>query len=270
MQKRQPILIVTAAFFLLCACAFGAQPDPTATPVPPTEVPTTEPTPAPTATPVDLTVLLNSKETEIHDDEWMMDIFLYQPVMEKPESKAAAFNQTVETLVLTEKSSFLSTVEENLEFQAEHPQTFGYNSLHLEYYPTVTEHGIVSIYFTASIYIAGAAHPFSYTIPLNYELATGRSLQLNNLFLPGSDYLGVLSTQCIQIISETGYLDWPEGAKPTPDNYRNWNITPDGILITFDAYQIAAGAVGPQQALVPYAALESIIDHDGPAGVFLP
>lgn len=268
MQKRRTILIVTAAFFLLSACAFGgSKAAPTATPAP---SPTAEPTPAPTATPEDLTVLLSSKETEIHDDEWMMDIFLYQPVMEKPDSKADAFNQTVETLVQTEKSSFLSMVEENLEFQAEHPQTFGYNSLHLEYYPTATEHGIVSIHFTASIYIAGGAHPFSYTIPLNYELATGRTLQLENLFLPDSDYLGVLSTQSIQIISENGYMDWPEGAAPTSENYRNWNVTPDGILISFDPYQIAPYAVGPQQALVPYAALESMIDRDGPLGVFLP
>ncbi len=247
MQKRRTILILTAAFFLLSACAFGgSKVEPTATPVPP---PTTEPTPIPSPTPIDLTVVLSSHESEIHDNEMMMDIFLTQPVMEQPESKAATFNQTIETLVQTEINSFTDIVTENLDFQAENAQTFGYNSMHLEYAPTNTGRGIVSIHFTVSTYVMGAAHPFSYSSTLNYDLAQERTLQLEELFLPGSDYLGVLSTQCIQIISETGYMDWPEGAAPKPDNYRNWNITPDGILISFDPYQIAPYAVGPQQAL---------------------
>lgn len=273
MQKKHTLILPTATLILLTACAFGGQAEPTPFPPPteaPIEVPTAEPTPAPTATPEDMTILLGSKDTEIHDDEWMMDIFLSQPVMQKPESKADAFNQTIETLVLTEKSSFLGMVEENLEFQAENAQTFGYNSMYLEYYPTLTEHGIVSLHFTISNYIAGAAHPFSYASTLNYELETGRTLQMDNLFLPGSDYLGTISAQCIQIINETGYMDWPEGAEPIPENYLNWNITPDGILISFDPYQIAPYAVGPQQALVPYTALQPMIDPAGPLAPFLP
>lgn len=268
MQKKHSLLILTTALFLITACAFGgSKVEPTATPIPP---PTEVPTPIPSPTPVDLTVLLSSKEIEIHDDELMMDVFLYQPVMEKPESKAAAFNQTVETLVLTEKSSFTDNIEENLDFQAENAQTFGYNSMYLEYYPTTTEHGIVSIHFTVSNYIMGAAHPFSYSSTLNYDLEEEKTLQLEELFLPSSEYLGPLAAQCIKIISETGYLDFPDGAAPEPDNYRNWNITPDGILISFDPYQIAPYAVGPQQALVPYTALQSVIDPAGPLGAFLP
>ena len=268
MQKKHALLILTATLFLVTACAFGnSKAEPSATPFPPpTEVPTLIPSP----TPVDLTVLLSSKEIEIHDDELMMDVFLYQPVMEKPESKAAAFNQAVETLVLTEKSSFTGNIEQTKDDLAELSQTFGYNSMYLEYYPTTTEHGIVSIHFTVSNYIMGAAHPFSYSTTLNYDLAEERSLELDELFLPSSEYLGPLAAQCIKIISETGYLDFPDGAAPEPDNYRNWNITPDGILISFDPYQIAPYAVGPQQALVPYAALQSMIDPDGPLAAFLP
>jgi Protein of unknown function (DUF3298) len=268
MQKRPTILILTAAFFLLSACAFGgSQAASTATPIPPY---TTEPTPIPSPTPIDLTVVLSSHESEIHDNEMMMDIFLTQPVMEQPESKSATFNQTIETLVQTQINSFTDIVTENLDFQAENAQTFGYNSMHLEYAPTNTERGIVSIHFTVSTYVMGAAHPFSYSSTLNYDLVQERTLQLEELFLPGSDYLGVLSTQCIQIISENGYMDWPEGAAPEPDNYRNWNITPDGILISFDPYQIAPYAAGPQQALVPYAALQLMINPEGPLGEFSP
>jgi hypothetical protein len=59
-----------------------------------------------------------------------------------------------------------------------------------------------------------------------------------------------------------------DGAKPMPENYDNWNITPDGLLITFDMYQVAPGASGPLQVLVPYAQLQGVIDPQGPlAGI---
>ena len=268
MQKRRTVFFLSAAIFLLTACAFGGSlSESTATPVPP---PTAEPTPVPSPTPIDLTVVLGTQESEIHDYEMMMNIFLKRPRMGQPEGKAAAFNQAVESLVQTEISNFTDIVTENLEYQASLSETFGYNSLHLEYTPTNTEHGIVSIHFTISTYVMGAAHPFSYTSTLNYDLTRERTLTLDELFLPGSDYLGVLSAQSIQIISENGYMDWPEGAAPVTENYQNWNITPDGILITFDPYQIAPYAVGPQQALVPYAALESMINPEGPLSEFLP
>jgi hypothetical protein len=50
---------------------------------------------------------------------------------------------------------------------------------------------------------------------------------------------------------------------------RNWNITPDGLLITFDTYQVGPGAAGPQQVNVPYNALGSVINSQGPLIVVL-
>ena len=59
-----------------------------------------------------------------------------------------------------------------------------------------------------------------------------------------------------------------DGASPRADNYRACAITKKGLWITFDPYQVAAFAAGPQHVLVPYSALKDIMKPDGPLAVF--
>jgi len=54
------------------------------------------------------------------------------------------------------------------------------------------------------------------------------------------------------------------GTEPTADNYAAWTITRKGLYVTFDPYQVAAYAAGPQYILVPYSVLKDIIKPDGP------
>jgi hypothetical protein len=241
----------------------------------PTPIPATvtlQPAPLPTPTPpaVDEPVVLTLQETDSHDDALRLDLFLTRPVMEQPQDKAADFQQVVDALVQEQVDSFSAQVKEDLELQAQITELAGVNNLlYVEAAPTNTTHGLVSIKFNISTYIVGAAHPNNFSMVLNYDLVQQKVLKLDGLFLPGSNYLQKLSEESLRIVSETGYMEWPEGAAPDPVNYRNWNITPDGLLITFDAYQVAPYAAGPQQALIPYAALEGLIDSAGPLGRFI-
>jgi hypothetical protein len=122
-----------------------------------------------------------------------------------------------------------------------------------------------SLKFDFKFYSDGAAHPGLYSITLNYDLGQGRELGLGDLFLPNSAYLEAIANYCVTELSKQPGFDepWSDGAKPTPENYDNWNITPDGLLITFDMYQVAPGASGPIQVLVPYDQLQAVIDPQG-------
>ena len=55
-----------------------------------------------------------------------------------------------------------------------------------------------------------------------------------------------------------------EGAGPTAKNYESWTITPRGLGINFDSYQVAPYAAGPQFVMVPYSTLKDLIKPDGP------
>jgi hypothetical protein len=54
------------------------------------------------------------------------------------------------------------------------------------------------------------------------------------------------------------------GASPRADNYRACAVTRKGLWVTFDPYQVAPYAAGPQHVLVPYSALKDILKPDGP------
>jgi hypothetical protein len=123
-----------------------------------------------------------------------------------------------------------------------------------------------SFKFDFSFYADTAAHPGSYSLTMNYDLAQGREHALDDLFLPNSNYLEIVSNYCTTELSKRSYSDsfFLDGAKPTPENYRSWNITPDGLLVTFEAYQVAPYASGPQTIVVPFHALQAVINPQGP------
>jgi hypothetical protein len=128
-----------------------------------------------------------------------------------------------------------------------------------------------SFKFDFSFYADTAAHPGSYSITVNYDLASGRELALSDLFLPNSNYLETISAYCIIELGKQPFFEGPftDGANPVAENYRNWNISPDGLIITFDTYQVAPYAAGPQSILVPYEQLKSLVAPQGPLSNFI-
>jgi hypothetical protein len=128
---------------------------------------------------------------------------------------------------------------------------------------------LISIKFNVGWYAAGAAHPNSYSITLNYDLNAAQELMLADLFKPNARYLQALSAYATASLKKAGRLDFPEGALPKEENFRSWNITRQGLIINFDDYQVTPHAVGPQQVIVPYSVLKAIIKTDGALGQFI-
>lgn len=136
---------------------------------------------------------------------------------------------------------------------------------------------LISVEFTEGSYERGAAHGNSTTTVLNYDVKKGKKLALADLFNPKSNFLSVISMYCIKDLRERAKKDkdamldeemMKSGASPRADNYRACTITKKGLWITFDPYQVAPYAAGPQHVLVPYSALKAIIKPDGPVAAF--
>jgi hypothetical protein len=180
--------------------------------------------------------------------------------------RVLAFNQRLNDLVSGEVDAFRQSFQEL-------PLTPNSNGSFLEVtYTTVSQVGdLWSFKFDFSFYADSAAHPGLNSRTLNYDLSQGRELSLSDLFVPDSDFLEKIAEYCLNELSKQPYADavFLEGAQPTPENYRNWNIEPGGIMITFDAYQVAPGASGPQEIVVPYAELSSILNPEGPLAAVL-
>jgi len=180
------------------------------------------------------------------------------------EARVLLFNQLVDDLIHHDIDNFRSSIL----MDAPNPP-FGMGSTYDLQYALLSPAGdIFSLKFNINMYFDGAAHPNSYSLTFNYDLAAGQQLNLHQLFLPGSDYLGPIATYCKTQLASRDIAYFEGGAEPVLENYRNWNITSDGLLISFDPYQVAAYAAGPQTVLIPYAELIAIIDPAGPlAGI---
>ena len=158
------------------------------------------------------------------------------------------------------------------------PESVG-SDIVIGYAIALAKDDLISVEFTVSSYSAGAAHPNSHTEVVNFDLKNGKLLKLADLFQPGSKYLQTLATTCVQALTKQAQADGPDGmldeawiqrgAAAESTNYEGWTITRKGLGVTFDPYQVAAYAAGPQHVVAPYSALKGIIKPDGPVGQFV-
>jgi hypothetical protein len=259
MNYRKQSLLLASIFLLFIVACNALAPRPVPTPMPPT----------PTATPVPLSAqltLVPKSHEEINQTPPFMITSQTPQLAGSDDPRVTAFNRRLDDLVATEVDVFRQGFMQN----PVPPMTSG--SFLEATYTLVSQYDEVwSLKFDFFFYSDGAAHPGSYSMTMNYDLGRGRELTLGDLFLPGSNYLEAISEYCIAKLSRQPFFDgaFTTGANPTAENYRNWNITPEGLMFTFDTYQVAPGAAGPQTVVVPFNKLVGILDPHGPLGKFI-
>ena len=183
--------------------------------------------------------------------------------------RVQAFNQRLNELVQNKVDAYRQDFLQN-----EAPPGFGSDlKVKAELVSQIAD--IWSLKLNIEFYTAGAAHPGGEIITVNYDLGAGRELALGDLFLPNSNYLEVIANYCIADLRKqlgeffTEFTEVEEqGAQPMAENYDIWNVAPDGLLITFEEYQVACCRATPE-VIVPYSELKAVIDPQGPLGNFL-
>ncbi|HPZ08635.1 MAG TPA: DUF3298 domain-containing protein [Candidatus Eremiobacteraeota bacterium] len=186
------------------------------------------------------------------------------------------FNKEITSLVEEQVNSFKKDMAETEYFKSEFKSSFILESTIIN-----KVDDLISIKFLTEVYYAGAAHPSHDIWTLNYDLKTGKTINLKDLFMENSDYLKVISDYSIKELSdkagkdakEQGYepdYDWiKEGAGPKEENFRSFNLTDEGLIINFNEYQVACYAEGPKEVIIPYSKLKDIIKPEGPGGIYL-
>jgi hypothetical protein len=187
------------------------------------------------------------------------------------------FNQEASKLLRKEINEFKKNMAEEPPDTSE--ETNSGSSLDIGYTIALATDDLISVQFDVGTYYRGAAHPNSNAIVLNFDVQKSRTLRLADLFKPGAKFLNALSSYSISNLKKQSAAigaDSPlddtsieSGASPTAKNFANWTITKKGLGIHFDAYQVAPYAAGPQYVLVPYSALQQIIDENGVLGSYL-
>ncbi len=227
------------------------QPQPTATEV--TQVatvalPTAELTVIPTAT----VVVIEQKTLMDEGEDPKYTVELNYPFIAGME----AFNQASQAIAERIADAFLENLATNPPVGELSQMSF--SSVSMDYSVLEETPEVISVYFQISEYYSGAAHPLPFSEVLNYDLRNQKVLALSDLFQPGADYLQLLSDYAIDALADKEGYSFPEGAAPKAENYQIWNLTPDGLQITFDPYQVGPYAAGFITVEVPFDVLMGI------------
>ena len=168
------------------------------------------------------------------------------------------FNKTLSLLVDEELKSFYKGVEDYASNTDAPPVPMYYDRS----YSVINENPLtVSLLFYLEVY-EGGAHPSHNYSSLNYNLETGKEIKLSDLFYSDSDYLKVISDYCIkELHKDSGNNDgWiEEGAGPKIENFTCFNIASEGLIITFNEYQVAPYVEGAKKVTVPYSELQDVL-----------
>jgi hypothetical protein len=192
---------------------------------------------------------------------------------------ASGFNQLVKTRVTNEIAAFkkqmMTMTAEDLKMLPAGTNNYidiGYDIEH-------ADDDFISVSFIRNEF-TGGAHPNYNFLTVNYDLKNNRESRLDELFKPGTKYLGTISAYATKDLQSRKYPEtgenlglaqdvFADGAMPNPENYARWNITKKGLLLTFDPYQVGPYAAGAQYVIVPYSALKTIARPDGALAKFI-
>ena len=268
MRLKLRKLFLLSGFGLLLLTILACGTTPTAMPATSTNIPPTLTSlPTQTPEPLYLSVTLGSVPTSETGQKPAYTVKAQIPALQgSDDARVTNFNNEMTQLTQEEIAKF----KDNARVAYSTPGSPG--SAYDQKYKLLSAPGdLISLKFDIYIYIDGAAHPTTHSRVVNYDLEAGEDVMLEQLFLPGSNYLDIIANYCIAQLKtrNIGFEGFSSGAQPLSENYGNWNVTPDGLLITFDEYQVAAYAAGPQEVVVPYAELKSVIDPHGPLVQFI-
>lgn len=126
---------------------------------------------------------------------------------------------------------------------------------------------LVSVLFYVTGYSTPSAHGYHYFVTFNFDVKSGRKLELEELFKPGSRYLEAVSRACVEDLDRQfppGYAT-RGGTRPAAkaDNYRAWVVTPAGLVFIFEEYDLVAYAEGEPKVLIPFERLKEMMRPEG-------
>ena len=140
------------------------------------------------------------------------------------------------------------------------------SGLYISYFVHNLDSDLISIRFKNDIYFQGAAHGYTFTAVLNYDVNNLEELMLEDLFKEDAEYLKKISEFTYKKINENLYEDefvvdeWlAEGTSPVKENFMNFNIEESALVFTFDPYHVAPYAAGPQEVRMPFEELDGML-----------
>ncbi len=178
------------------------------------------------------------------------------PILAISDAKYTASIKTMNTSITSRASSFVSDFKAQLEgilvSSSDDQSSLLVNS------DVVQSGAIVTVAFTISQYASGAAHPLSFIETVAYDLRTGETITIGDLF-ESADYLSTLSSVSRTFLvkklgaGEKETID--AGTTAEKENFSVFKVTDNGLVLIFNPYQVAPYAAGIIEITIPWSEL---------------
>ncbi len=127
------------------------------------------------------------------------------------------------------------------------------------------ERGILSLTIGNYAFTYPSAHGLTIIKGLTFDMKTGDSIELKDLFKPGSDYVKVLSDIVSQQIIDRNIALLDEFKSIAPD--QDFYIADKSLVLFFQLYEITPYYMGLQYFPISVYQIQGIIEEDGALGV---
>lgn len=220
-----------------------------------------------------LSLVPQSKHEQNAKSHYKLDVHYPQIESTVLNTQSKSFNQAMDRMVNEEIVEFKKRIIDNSATSRKLPKEVANNEFHMEYNATafeVDKQTVISIKFNEEITMAGAAHPMHAIEVFNYNLTTGKEVRLADVFKTNSTYLDVFSQvsrkELMDKVQNDDSKTLVEGTAPQAENFKNWNLQANGVLITFNEYQVAPYVFGQPEIVIPYSALTNVLAPESPLG----
>jgi len=192
--------------------------------------------------------------TETSNDKYIPFAIQY------PQSLHSPFNEAISKYITTAKQHYLTTMEENKKLGRKFTGELNIS------FETLSHHSGNYSFVLVNSSSTGEANSTTQIRSFHLNPETGETFTIADLFERDPKNLETLST----IVREAIYNDptlahhlFPEEAHiqtaPIWANFDNFAITDESLILYFDEYELAAGAVGPPIIAIPLSDLYSFL-----------
>jgi hypothetical protein len=200
------------------------------------------------------------------DEKYVIDVSY-------PEFESAVsggLNETINKIIYEDRiQSDIQAFKDEISSYGDEDFLFNYY-LGIDYSVPTYDENLISINIDTYPYLGGA-HGMLYFYTYNFDLEKQRLIGLEDVFIQDYDYRSIISEYCRQDLKEQmqdmGFEpdeDWiTDGTDPDyTDTFTNYLFTSEGIIMKFQAYQVAPYAAGDFSVDIPYSLFEGNIDKE--------
>lgn len=182
----------------------------------------------------------------LQETEGEPQVSLWYPVLGNP-----VIDKDILNFIESEAKAFHEDVAEATGEDGEKPASYSTWDLSGIFSVERPSDRAISITFNTYMY-SGGAHGNLGIDCLNYDLVNNRRLNFNDLFKDPHKALQLMSElsskKLVRSLGEDADEEMiAEGTAPDPANFKNLTLTPNGLYVEFQPYQVGPWSIGPQR-----------------------